>query len=162
MTDAEIQALIDAAKTGTDDRVTWSELQTILEALKGQTSLTDLGTPTEGYVAKVVSGAWAQSAEAALGIQNKGAVAGTVSFNLALYSDFTLSISANITASFGTPPTPAYILLEVTHTVAGTTITGLPGTFDDDFAWAAGAGDVTVLAGRYNGTAWNWTSSVYS
>jgi hypothetical protein len=57
MIDSAIQALIDAARTGDGDLVTWAELKEILEALKGQTSLTDL-SPTEGQVAKYVSGSW--------------------------------------------------------------------------------------------------------
>jgi len=62
MTDAAIQALIDAAKTGTPgDLVTWAELQAVLEGLKGQVSLEDLGTPITGKVAKVVAGACAQA-----------------------------------------------------------------------------------------------------
>jgi len=59
MTDAAIQALIDAARTGSSDLVTWLELKAILEGLKTQVSLTDLGTPTEGKIPKVVGGAWA-------------------------------------------------------------------------------------------------------
>lgn len=164
MTDIEIQATIDACKAAGSDpsKVEWDDLKAVLTNLLTQTTLTDMGTPSEGHIPKYVSGAWTTAAEAATGQQNKGAVSGAVSFNLSLYSDFRLSIAANITASFGTPATPSYVLIEVTHTVAGTTITGLPGTFDDDFAWASGTGDVTVLLGRYNGTAWMWTSSIYS
>ena len=64
MTDAAIQALIDAAKTGDGDLVTWAELKAILEGMKGQGSLEDLGTPVTGKIAKVVGGAWAQADEA--------------------------------------------------------------------------------------------------
>lgn len=61
MTDAQIQSLIDAARTNSSDLVTWAELKEILEALKSQVSLTDLGTPVNGKVAKVVNGVWAQA-----------------------------------------------------------------------------------------------------
>ena len=60
MTDADIQSLIDAAKTSSSDVVTWAELKAILEGLKGQVSLTDLGTPVNGKVAGVSGGAWGQ------------------------------------------------------------------------------------------------------
>jgi len=97
-----------------------------------------------------------------VGLENKGAVAGAVAFNLALYSDFRLSISANIAVSFSTPATPSYVLIEVAHTIAGTTITNLPGDMETDFAWATGAGETTVLIGRYNGSSWQWKSDTYS
>ncbi len=60
MTDAQIDALLAAARTGPNDLVTWAEMTEILQALRGQVSLTDLGTPVDGKVAGVVGGAWAQ------------------------------------------------------------------------------------------------------
>jgi len=140
---AEVLAEIEACKAaGTDPaRVEWNDLKAVL------TSMLDYATT---------------ASQTFTGLQNKGAVAGAVAFNLDLFNDFRISIAANITASFSTPATPTYILIEVTHTGAGTTITGLPGTFEDGFAWATGAGDVTLLVGRYNGANWKWTSSVYS
>jgi len=94
--------------------------------------------------------------------QDKGAVSGLVDFDLVAFSDFKLSISNNITVTLSNPSTPCYVLIEVTHTVAGKTITNLPGTLASGFAWASGTGDVTILIGRYSGTGWFWKSSVYT
>lgn len=57
MTDAQIQALIDDARTGTNDLVTWAELKAILEGLKGQVSLTDL-SPSTNQVPKWNGSSW--------------------------------------------------------------------------------------------------------
>lgn len=58
MTDAAIQALIDAAKTATPgDLVTWAELKVVLEALKSQVSLSDL-SPAVNQIPKFNGTAW--------------------------------------------------------------------------------------------------------
>lgn len=65
MNDSAIQALIDGAKTASPgDLVTWAELKAILEALKGQVSLTDLGTAAEGQIPKFQGGAWQLASDA--------------------------------------------------------------------------------------------------
>jgi len=48
--------------------------------------------------------------------------------------------------------------LEITHSVAGTTITNLPAKLPWDFYWATGTGEVTFLTGVYDSAnaKWNW------
>ncbi len=94
-------------------------------------------------------------------IQAKGAVSGAVTFDLSLYTDFTLSIGADITLNLTNLISPSYIMIEVLHTTAGTTITNLPGIQTWDFSWATGTNDKTILYGRYNGTQWSWQSTIY-
>lgn len=94
-------------------------------------------------------------------IQNKGAVSGTVVFDLSLYTFFTAAISADIAITLNNPQTPSSIYIDLTHTVAGKVITNLPGVITWDFSWATNAGDRTILVGVYNGTSWSWSSTIY-
>jgi hypothetical protein len=57
MTDAAIQALIDAARTSPSDLVTWVELKAILEGLKSQVTLSDL-SPSTNQIPKWNGTAW--------------------------------------------------------------------------------------------------------
>jgi hypothetical protein len=66
MTDAQIQALINAAKTNPADLVTWAELKAILEGLLSQVNLTDLGNATAGQIPKYNGSAWALSSDIGL------------------------------------------------------------------------------------------------
>jgi hypothetical protein len=71
-----------------------------------------------------------------------------------------VSISASRTLSITGPVTghPTELVLAVTHTVAGTTLT-LPGD-SDHVNWAEGAGQTTLLRGIWTGSAYIWSSNV--
>ena len=93
-------------------------------------------------------------------IQNKGSVSGSVTFDLSLYTHFTLSASADITAVFTNLKTPCYVLIEFTQTVGAVTITNLPDAIIWDSAWGEDDGDITIIGGMYNGVTWTWEYKV--
>lgn len=95
---------------------------------------------------------------------NLGAVSGGVNIDLALYNDISISIGANVTANFenlSSSPNVTYLVIAILHTSAGTTITNLTGVFDSEFAWGTHQNDITLLTGRYDGTNWFWSSSIF-
>jgi hypothetical protein len=89
MTDAAIQALIDAAKIGDGDVVTWAEMQAILEGFKSQVSLTDISASLN-QIPKWNGSAWVaaddETADAGTGLNSDQTLTADRTYTLGLHT----------------------------------------------------------------------------